>query len=141
MLLRIHQSGHLADLDETRFDLVREGISYYKSIRHQIREALPFWPLGLADYEDGWVCFGLHLPAEAGKTRGDDLIALWRCSSEDDTIELPLVLPEDQDADVRIVFPSGSPQQISYDKNASTIRVTLEEPYSARLLRISTRSE
>ena len=141
MLLRIHQSGHLADLDETRFDLVREGLSYYKSIRHQIRDALPFWPLGLADYEDGWVCFGLHLPPETDRGHGDDLIAVWRCESEEETVELPYALPDKENADVRVVFPSGSPQKISYDKDASTIRVTLDEPYSARLLRVSMRSE
>ena len=136
MLLRIHQSGHLADLDEERFDLVREGISYYKSIRRQIRDALPFWPLGLADYEDGWVCFGLHLPREEGCSHTDDLIALWRCGSEEKTVRLPLGLLPDQEADVRIVFPSGSPQDLCCDPQSGDVCVTLEEPYSARLLRI-----
>jgi len=44
MLLRLHQSGHLAELSEERFALVKEGISCYKRIRREIRGALPFWP-------------------------------------------------------------------------------------------------
>ena len=63
------------------------------------------------------------------------------CYNEEETVELPYALPDKENADVRVVFPSGSPQKISYDKDASTIRVTLDEPYSARLLRVSMRSE
>ena len=33
MLLRIHQSGHLAEISKERFALVKEGIAYYKKIR------------------------------------------------------------------------------------------------------------
>lgn len=38
MLLRIHQSGHLAELSPERVELVKEGISYYKEIRSDIKK-------------------------------------------------------------------------------------------------------
>ena len=61
MLFRIHQSGHLAELPQERLALVKEGIACYKTIRQDIRQALPFWPLDIADNEDLWVCGGLQL--------------------------------------------------------------------------------
>ena len=59
MLFRIHQSGHLAELPQERLALVKEGIACYKTICQDIRQALPFWPLDIGDYEDLWVCGGL----------------------------------------------------------------------------------
>lgn len=40
MLLRIHQSGHLAQLSQERFQLVKEGIDCYKQIRKDIKTGI-----------------------------------------------------------------------------------------------------
>ena len=40
MLLRIHQSGHLAEISPERRELVREGIAFYKRIRGDIKNGL-----------------------------------------------------------------------------------------------------
>ena len=42
ILLRVHQSGHLAQISPERRALVKEGLEYYKTIRADLREALPF---------------------------------------------------------------------------------------------------
>ena len=78
MLLRIHQSGHLVNLSPARFALVKEGIACYKSIRQDIRRAVPFWPLGLSSYGDSWVSLGL-------KAGNKNYIAVWRSDSGNDT--------------------------------------------------------
>ena len=57
MLLRIHQSGHLAELSQERFQLVKEGIDCYKQIRKDIKNGHPYWPLGLAKAEDSWMAY------------------------------------------------------------------------------------
>lgn len=44
MLLRIHQSGHLAKLDEERKALVKQALSVYKTIRPDIRVSAPSGP-------------------------------------------------------------------------------------------------
>ena len=50
MLLRIHQSGHLAHLDSPAAAQVKEGIRVYKQIiREHIPDAVPFYPLGMPD--------------------------------------------------------------------------------------------
>ncbi|GJM74991.1 hypothetical protein HMSSN036_72070 [Paenibacillus macerans] len=59
LLLRVHQSGHLAELSPRRRELVKEALDYYKTIRKDIPEALPFWPLGLPKQQDEWISLGL----------------------------------------------------------------------------------
>lgn len=43
LLLRVHQSGHLAELEPHRRKLVKEALDYYKTIRSDIPHATPFW--------------------------------------------------------------------------------------------------
>lgn len=83
MLLRIHQSGHLASLDGGRKSLVKEGIRVYKSIREEIKAMVPFWPLGLADDEDTWVSMGLKSEEKA-------YLAVWKRMEGAGEIRLPL---------------------------------------------------
>ena len=76
MLVRIHQSGHLAELPQERTDLIKEGIACYKNIRGDIKKALPFLPLDIADNEDLWVCGGLQTDRKA-------YLAVWKREMEE----------------------------------------------------------
>ena len=50
MLCRIHQSGRLDSLSAEAGKQVAEGIRIYKEVlRKHIREAVPFYPLGMSD--------------------------------------------------------------------------------------------
>lgn len=75
MLLRIHQSGHLAELSKERVELVKEGLQVYKNIREDIKEAIPFWPLDLAENEDKWLCAGIQTDKKA-------YLAVWKREME-----------------------------------------------------------
>lgn len=75
MMLRIHQSGHLAELSTERFQYVKEALEYYKRIRGNLKTALPYWPLGISDYEDPWVSLGL-------KAQRGEYLAVWRRESQ-----------------------------------------------------------
>ena len=69
MLLRIHQSGHLAQLSQERFQLVKEGIDCYKQIRKDIKTGivLAVWTCKAGD---SWMAYGMEAPAQEGaKTR------------------------------------------------------------------------
>jgi alpha-galactosidase len=87
MLLRIHQSGHLAELSEENLALVKEGIAYYKSIRGDIKKSEPCWPLGLADSRSTWLSLAL-------KTEKKAYLAVFRRNVDEeddrDSINLPL---------------------------------------------------
>ncbi|WP_168120543.1 alpha-galactosidase [Paenibacillus sp. HB172176] len=130
MLLRIHQSGHLAALDSRRFDLVREGISYYQSIRSRLSEAVPFWPLGIPRFGDDWLCLGM-------KARECAYVAIWRLDGADEQI-IPLRNLPGGIIDVRCAYPFMD-SMISWKLELSTgmLRIKLPRPAMARLLEIT----
>lgn len=59
MLVRIHQSGLLNQIDQERLDLVAEGIQVYKAYREKIPMMVPVWPEMLSHLDDEWYSFGL----------------------------------------------------------------------------------
>lgn len=145
MLLRIHQSGHLAELPAERLDLVKEGIACYKTIRQDIRGAVPFWPLDIADNEDMWVCGGLQLEKKA-------YLAVWKRQMEgknteryaksgiactDTTLSIPLgSLPFAEDGiQVSCIYPQQEP--VAFEFSGDVLTVHYDQPVMARLFEIS----
>jgi len=126
MLLRIHQSGHLANLDDYRKSLIREGISYYKEIRSDITASVPFWPLGMPHFENGWVSFGLSCP---GKT----YLAVWRLDDEEDEVSLPIRHLVGKTVEVRCAYPSQSEVEQKWVSEEASLLVRMDQTYRARL--------
>ena len=130
MLLRIHQSGHLVNLSPARFALVKEGIACYKSIRQDIRRAVPFWPLGLSSYGDSWVSLGL-------KAGNKNYIAVWRSDSGNDTCLLPISHLRGKDASVKCLYPQNAACRCAWHKESGELAVELPVNISARLFEVS----
>lgn len=131
MLLRIHQSGHLAELNPDRFALVKEGIAYYKEIRGDLRKGLPLWPLGLAAYQDGWA----SLAIVSGKKT---YLALWRRGSQESRVTLPLEHLRGKDAEVVCTYPrDGRGCRYSWNRTAGELTAELTEKVSARIFEIT----
>ena len=145
MLLRIHQSGHLAELPPERLALVKEGIACYKNIRQDIRRAVPFWPLDIADNEDLWVCGGLQVNGKA-------YLAVWKrqmegkntdryrkagISCSDTTLSIPLSsLPFAKDGlQVSCLYPAKEPTAFPLEGDVLTVQY--EQPVMARLFEIT----
>ncbi len=157
MLCRIHQSGHLAELSKERFDLVREGIDLYKKIRCDIRQSVPYWPLGLAHTSDPYACLVV-------KTNDKAYMALWRRGTPDtgagsDFVTIPLRdLWRDENekegtghgssdghgvkagvGSVRIIYPEKKLAEhcdISFAESSGDLTVEFTEPVMARLFEI-----
>ncbi len=145
MLLRVHQSGHLAELSSEAYALVKEGIACYQSIRKDIREALPYWPLGLAGAEDAWMSLGLW-KEEAGK----GYLAVWKKQGKETEKTLSM-LPEevtDKSASkgeagaenggiykVRQLYPQEEEQRFRFNGDG-TITVRFAEETMARLFEV-----
>ncbi|MCI8321494.1 MAG: alpha-galactosidase [Dorea sp.] len=131
MLLRIHQSGPLASLDERRKHLVKEGIRIYKRIREDIRNMVPFWPLGLADYEDAWVSLGLKSDETA-------YLAVWKRMEGDRQIELPVKRWIHQGRQVKIdcIYPPESDTSYEYDAERNVIKIQTDKQRMGRLFQI-----
>jgi len=133
LLLRIHQSGHLAELSDVRKALVKEGIDYYKSIRGNIKKALPVWPLGYADNLDKWLAFAL-------KTESRAYMAVWRRGGEDE-IEVPLnrIWKGQKPGRVSMAYPKESMEKNcnwEYRKDEGILKIKFNQTVMARLFEI-----
>lgn len=151
LLRRIHQSGHLARLSPENFALVKEGISVYKRIRTDIRIGLPFWPCGLADNLDDWMCSGLMVPD------GDAYLAVWKrdkIKGASYDYDIPIGEFKDRDSadghdiktrkvtDVTCIYPAEeAPTAHSYDESTGVLHVHFPGRSMARLYKISIEAE
>ncbi|WP_379392706.1 alpha-galactosidase [Paenibacillus lentus] len=129
LLLRVHQSGHLAELSPRRRELVKEALDYYKSIRHHIPQALPFWPLGLPTQQDDWICLGL-------RHEDNVYLAVWRIRGESAEVGLPLSQLQGRSLDVRCAYPQGFDCSWSWSEAEGVLKVALPKTETARLLEI-----
>lgn len=128
LLLRIHQSGHLARLSKERGSLVKEALDYYKTIRQDIKVATPFWPLGLSHFKDEWVCLGM-------KTEHKLYIAVWRRQGNKATKEIPLIGLVNNKVSIKCTYPSYASNQFEWQEASQKLTITLE-PNTARLFEI-----
>lgn len=130
LLLRVHQSGHLASLSPRRFQLVKDGLDCYKAIRRDIRVALPFWPLGTAHYQDEWAAMGLR----AGRKT---YVAVWRRGSCSPVCELPVRHLRGKKAAAACIYPREESCSFRWNSEAGALTVSLPAPVSARLFELT----
>lgn len=123
MLLRVHQSGAIEQLDEERLSLVKEGLRCYKAIRTDIKNALPFWPLGLAAIGDAFMSFGV-------KTSQRLYLAVFKGQATTDVVALPL---PSKVSKAKVLYPSFAHEPYSLSADGSQLNVFLPENYTARL--------
>lgn len=133
LLLRIHQSGHIPELSESRRELVREGIRFYKDIRQDIKAAMPSWPLGLCENMDKFLCSVL-------KTQEKAYLAVWRRGGKEDAFRIPLKYIWDgadtKGFKVMLAYPKEALAEncdYVYDGETGTLGVTLKQEIMARL--------
>ncbi len=129
ILLRIHQSGHLGYIEPERKDLVKEAIRVYKSMRKDIKTALPFWSLGTSHFADQWVSLGL-------KTEHTVYLAVWRREGDTDKCILPIKFLKGKQAEISCIYPSFNENKFSFDKVSGNVSVCMDKPYTARLFKL-----
>nr|WP_276008933.1 glycoside hydrolase family 36 protein [Aequitasia blattaphilus] len=128
LLMRVHQSGHIADLSDERIELVKEALDYYKEIRNDIKEAFPYWPLGFSAFHDDWVSLGLE-----GKEK--DYIAVWRRGGED-RINLPIPHLKEREIRVKCAYPSYGDCDFRWNRETGILSVMIPTYPGARLFEI-----
>ncbi|PHV69916.1 alpha-galactosidase [Sporanaerobium hydrogeniformans] len=136
LLLRIHQSGHIVELSNERYQLVKEGIEFYKSIRSEIKKGLPYWPLGLAMCEDKWMCYGCDI--EEKRTA---YMAVWKVGGEEERISL-LPVPKRKQIDpnqvkVTLAYPISETVEFNYEAERGTLEVVFSHAYMARIFKVN----
>jgi alpha-galactosidase len=131
MFMRIHQSGKITDITDDNLNYLKEGILYYKTIRNCIPNSLPFWPLGLPEYSNGWVSFGLKC------NDNKSLIAIWRTHGENEVCTLPIKHFKGKELSIKCSYPSKDDKcKYEWNKNKGTLSVILPEFYTARILEL-----
>ena len=119
MLFRIHQSGHLGNLEGNRLALVKEGIDVYKKIRGIIPIANPRWFSDVPHLDDPWFHFALETPEEI-------YLAVWKTTSEEDYVidlgqdfhSVEQIYPTSNPADI---YTTVSDQKITFSFNGNNI--------------------
>lgn len=112
LLGRVHLSGRVDLLDGDQLSAVAQGISVYKSIRHRLPTADPYWPLGLPGWYDDWCALAL-------RTAGTVLLAVWRRGG-DETARLPLPLAGSA---ATVLYPTGTAAAVALAGTDLTVRL------------------
>lgn len=86
MMGRIHQSGHLAELQKSARQLVEEGLMVYREMRKSIPQSLPFWPLGFAHARDPFACLALQ-------DGNNCYLALWHKTRNQANLPVKISIP------------------------------------------------
>ncbi len=136
ILGRLYLSGFVDRMGEDRRALVRGAVEVHREVLEVMGRAVPFWPLGLPRWDDGWLALGLR-PAPG--TDGDHWITVWRRSGAESCV-LDLREIAGQDVEIEQVFPVDTPGWEvgrSPDGGRLDIRTQIDEP-SARVYRIRT---
>lgn len=129
LLMRVHQSGHLAELPAPRRALVKEGLELHRSICGWLKTALPVWPLGLASFSDACHCVGLQCED------GSLYLAVWNLHC-DEAIRLPLAKLVSGTPQAECIYPAARPVPCHWDAAAGELTLSLR-PGTARLFRLS----
>lgn len=124
LLQRIHLSGEVAGWNDEQMNLVKEAITCYKALRADIPNAVPFYPLGLPDYRDGWLCMAHRFKRKIRMT-------VWRMNTDENSCIIPI---DKKASDLKVIYPSVySSRAVLTDKG---VNIMLPEPLSAIVLEI-----
>lgn len=122
MLHRILLSGEITSWNDRQMDLVKEGIECHKRLRSDIPKAIPFYPIGIPQNTDGWLCV-------AHKLEQCVRLTVWRTDAEDEKIFIPL---EKTNITAEVLYPSyliGAVKTVD-----GGLEVELKNKYSAVII-------
>jgi alpha-galactosidase len=100
LLGRIHLSGRIGELGPEARALVQEAVAAYKTIRADLPNAVPSWPLGLPAWDDPWLALALHTPATT-------YLTAWRRPGADAATTLPLPHLRGSTPRVEVLYPGA----------------------------------
>ncbi len=127
LLGRVHLSGHINRLADPQQELVAQAIGVYKQIRGDLLDAVPFWPLGLPEWNAPWLAVGM---------RGTDRthVIVWRRDSGGaEQITLPLSTPGTA-ARPRVLYPTSTAAVCDWYSSAGELRMSLPKAPAACLI-------
>lgn len=132
---RLYLSGLLHTLTADQRALVADAVAVHKQLRARLNRSVPFWPLGIPRWSDGWVASGLF-DAEAGQA----VICVWRRPGAADLTTVELSLPDLHHAqwqEIEPAFPhSWDPWSVKLGESSISITADGPDP-AARVFRVT----
>ncbi|MGW0982904.1 alpha-galactosidase [Streptomyces xiamenensis] len=132
LLGRIHLSGHLNRMTSGQLTLVREAVRVYQGLRADLPGAVPFWPLGLPDWEEPWPALGLRA------ADGTTYLTVWRRGGGP-VRTLPLPAWRGRAVEPEILYPAATAGTVAWSAPEGELTVTLPRAPAALLLRLRAR--
>ena len=114
MLQRLYLSGQILNLDEDRIKLVKEGIDIHKSIRAEIANSIPFYPIGIPNHNSDIICLGFKYP-------NCSRIVLSSFDNGDREINIPIGCDN-----AKILYPSDTKITLSKAENGLNVTIPAE---------------
>lgn len=121
---RMHLASDLAKLNKTQFELLKEGIRYYKYLTPFKKEAVPFYPNGFARKRDKFLISGL-------KTDEKAFIFAYVFDGGKYKFKLPFEIKN-----IKIGYPSNSNIKINYCEKDSTVELEFNNLVQSCVLEI-----
>lgn len=120
MMMRIHLSGQITEMSDEKLELIKQGVSVYKSIRNCIPKSYVFYPNGLPDYNDEWIVCGF---------KGErTFLCVWRRNIEHESVLIDIKCDS-----AEIIYPQNDNSCLSVNNK---LEVTLRSKYSAVIIEI-----
>ena len=124
MLGRIHLASFINKLPKTQFDLIKEGVCYYKSLVEFKKKALPIYPQDTAKFFGKEVVGGL-------KFNNKIILGVWNTSNKPRTIKVKLDKYHVKNAIVS--YPKSLETKFEFDKENKVLSVIFKENYGCRI--------
>ena len=119
---RFFLSGYLNRMDAAQHELVADGIKAYKRhVQPVIGSSVPFWPLGLPEWNDKVLALGLDAGDRA-------LVTVWGRETDGSVDHLDLSRFKGRKATVTPVYPTGNgftDWPVSWDETTGELIVTV----------------
>ncbi|KXT02607.1 hypothetical protein AC578_10701 [Pseudocercospora eumusae] len=125
---RLYISGRIDLLTDSQLQLVIEASDVYKSIRADIPNSVPFWPIGLHAWHQDWLVLGL-------KTVSAMYLAVWRRGGLD-SFSFQL-LEAQEHANFSALYPKRLITVLKWHAAKKQLSVTIPTFPSARLISVA----
>lgn len=126
---RLYLSGRLDLLSHAQLQLVIEGSRVYKTMRHDIKDSTPFWPLGLPSWHQDWLVLGLQ-------SRNARYLAVWRRGGSE-SCSIPIPEFREAASSITVLYPRHFTTGLDWDEQTSKLSINIPNAPSARLLLVA----
>lgn len=124
LLLRPYISGMVWKLQKKSIKRMQEGIRLYKEIRRNLKDAVPFFPLGTCCVKDEAMAYGVQ--------NGENVyLSVFAPKTQD--VDVPLSL-DGKIESAKVIYPADERCEYTLEKN--TLRVHMPQKAAARLFKI-----